>query len=170
MGDSTQYTVNNQMVNATLMNIADSPTNVQLPGQRLQQRRANARMALGLESVHPSLDGSGLHPPFLFPEGSPTRPSLSIELTPTPQKLENLSCAPTVPAPTRVQVCTRTRRSPACPSSARVTTSPPCTPPSFVTGEWTALQPVQQRRTGVGKDARLSTVAATRTGTCRQPS
>lgn len=32
MGDTTQYTVNNQMVNATLMNIADSPTNVQLPG------------------------------------------------------------------------------------------------------------------------------------------
>lgn len=28
----TQYTVNNQMVNATLMNIADNPTNVQLPG------------------------------------------------------------------------------------------------------------------------------------------
>lgn len=34
MGDATQYTVNNQMVNATLMNIADSPTNVQLPGER----------------------------------------------------------------------------------------------------------------------------------------
>lgn len=32
MGGSTQYTVNNQMVNATLMNIADNPTNVQLPG------------------------------------------------------------------------------------------------------------------------------------------
>jgi len=32
LGDSTQYTVNNQMVNATLMNIADNPTNVQLPG------------------------------------------------------------------------------------------------------------------------------------------
>lgn len=32
MGEATQYTVNNQMVNATLMNIADSPTNVQLPG------------------------------------------------------------------------------------------------------------------------------------------
>lgn len=32
MGESTQYTVNNQMVNATLMNIADNPTNVQLPG------------------------------------------------------------------------------------------------------------------------------------------
>ena len=32
MGLSTQYTVNNQMVNATLMNIADNPTNVQLPG------------------------------------------------------------------------------------------------------------------------------------------
>merc|ERR1719460_2512165 len=31
MGGSTQYTVNNQMVNATLMNIADNPTNVQLP-------------------------------------------------------------------------------------------------------------------------------------------
>lgn len=32
MGNTTQYTVNNQMVNATLMNIADNPTNVQLPG------------------------------------------------------------------------------------------------------------------------------------------
>lgn len=32
MGDTTQYTVNNQLVNATLMNIADNPTNVQLPG------------------------------------------------------------------------------------------------------------------------------------------
>ena len=32
LGESTQYTVNNQMVNATLMNIADNPTNVQLPG------------------------------------------------------------------------------------------------------------------------------------------
>merc|ERR1719316_2145420 len=31
MGGSTQYTVNNQMVNATLMNIADNPTNVELP-------------------------------------------------------------------------------------------------------------------------------------------
>lgn len=30
MGDTTQYTVNNQMVNATLMNIADNPTNVQV--------------------------------------------------------------------------------------------------------------------------------------------
>ena len=33
MGGATQYTVNNQMVNATLMNIADNPTNVQLPGE-----------------------------------------------------------------------------------------------------------------------------------------
>merc|ERR1719484_7262 len=33
MGGSTQYTVNNQMVNTTLMNLADNPTNVQLPGQ-----------------------------------------------------------------------------------------------------------------------------------------
>lgn len=32
MGLGTQYTVNNQMVNSTLMNIADNPTNVQLPG------------------------------------------------------------------------------------------------------------------------------------------
>ena len=32
MGLGTQYTVNNQMVNATLMNIADNPTNVQMPG------------------------------------------------------------------------------------------------------------------------------------------
>jgi len=32
LNETTQYTVNNQMVNATLMNIADNPTNVQLPG------------------------------------------------------------------------------------------------------------------------------------------
>lgn len=29
---TTQYTVNTQLVNGTLMNIADNPTNVQLPG------------------------------------------------------------------------------------------------------------------------------------------
>ncbi|TXG57758.1 hypothetical protein EZV62_015587 [Acer yangbiense] len=32
LGGITQYIVNNQMVNATFMNIADNPTNVQLPG------------------------------------------------------------------------------------------------------------------------------------------
>jgi len=37
MGSATQYTVNNQMVNATLMNIADNPTNVQLPGVYKQE-------------------------------------------------------------------------------------------------------------------------------------
>ncbi|CAN0926538.1 Ribulose bisphosphate carboxylase/oxygenase activase 2, chloroplastic [Linum grandiflorum] len=37
LGGTTQYTVNNQMVNATLMNIADNPTNVQLPGQYNKQ-------------------------------------------------------------------------------------------------------------------------------------
>ncbi|KAL9428996.1 hypothetical protein AB3S75_030906 [Citrus x aurantiifolia] len=37
MGGTTQYTVNNQMVNATLMNIADNPTNVQLPGMYNQE-------------------------------------------------------------------------------------------------------------------------------------
>jgi ribulose bisphosphate carboxylase small subunit len=30
--EGTQYTVNTQLVNATLMNVADNPTNVQLPG------------------------------------------------------------------------------------------------------------------------------------------
>lgn len=37
LGRTTQYTVNNQMVNATLMNIADNPTNVQLPGMYSKQ-------------------------------------------------------------------------------------------------------------------------------------
>ncbi|HEY9749576.1 MAG TPA: ribulose bisphosphate carboxylase small subunit, partial [Allocoleopsis sp.] len=32
MDQATQYTVNTQLVNGTLMNIADNPTNVQLPG------------------------------------------------------------------------------------------------------------------------------------------
>jgi hypothetical protein len=35
--DTTQYTVNTQLVNATLMNIADNPTNVQLPGSYNQE-------------------------------------------------------------------------------------------------------------------------------------
>ncbi|KAF3449102.1 hypothetical protein FNV43_RR09826 [Rhamnella rubrinervis] len=37
LNGTTQYTVNNQMVNATLMNIADNPTNVQLPGMYNKQ-------------------------------------------------------------------------------------------------------------------------------------
>lgn len=44
MGGTTQYTVNNQMVNATLMNIADSPTNVQLPG--MYNKEDNARVPI----------------------------------------------------------------------------------------------------------------------------
>jgi hypothetical protein len=44
MGSGTQYTVNNQMVNATLMNIADNPTNVQLPGVYKNVRPARATL------------------------------------------------------------------------------------------------------------------------------
>ncbi|XP_039144509.1 ribulose bisphosphate carboxylase/oxygenase activase, chloroplastic-like [Dioscorea cayenensis subsp. rotundata] len=44
MGGTTQYTVNNQMVNATLMNIADCPTNVQLPG--MYNKQENARVPI----------------------------------------------------------------------------------------------------------------------------
>ncbi|XP_066337695.1 ribulose bisphosphate carboxylase/oxygenase activase, chloroplastic [Miscanthus floridulus] len=44
MGGTTQYTVNNQMVNATLMNIADNPTNVQLPG--MYNKVDNARVPI----------------------------------------------------------------------------------------------------------------------------
>ncbi|KAH9570581.1 hypothetical protein CY35_02G048400 [Sphagnum magellanicum] len=44
MGGTTQYTVNNQMVNATLMNIADNPTNVQLPG--VYNKDENARVPI----------------------------------------------------------------------------------------------------------------------------
>eukprot|EP00252_Welwitschia_mirabilis_P014425 TRINITY_DN316_c0_g3_i1.p1 TRINITY_DN316_c0_g3~~TRINITY_DN316_c0_g3_i1.p1 ORF type:complete len:478 (+),score=98.08 TRINITY_DN316_c0_g3_i1:513-1946(+) len=44
MGATTQYTVNNQMVNATLMNIADNPTNVQLPG--MYNKQDNSRVPI----------------------------------------------------------------------------------------------------------------------------
>ncbi|CDP14353.1 unnamed protein product [Coffea canephora] len=44
LGDTTQYTVNNQMVNATLMNIADNPTNVQLPG--MYNKQENPRVPI----------------------------------------------------------------------------------------------------------------------------
>lgn len=44
MGGTTQYTVNNQMVNATLMNIADNPTNVQLPG--MYNKQENRRVPI----------------------------------------------------------------------------------------------------------------------------
>ncbi|KAK3031913.1 hypothetical protein RJ639_036709 [Escallonia herrerae] len=44
MGGTTQYTVNNQMCNATLMNIADNPTNVQLPG--MYNKEENPRVPI----------------------------------------------------------------------------------------------------------------------------
>ncbi|KAB2596161.1 ribulose bisphosphate carboxylase/oxygenase activase [Pyrus ussuriensis x Pyrus communis] len=44
LGGTTQYTVNNQMVNATLMNIADNPTNVQLPG--MSNKEENPRVPI----------------------------------------------------------------------------------------------------------------------------
>ncbi|ERN08004.1 ribulose bisphosphate carboxylase/oxygenase activase, chloroplastic isoform X1 [Amborella trichopoda] len=44
LGGTTQYTVNNQMVNATLMNIADNPTSVQLPG--MYNKEDNARVPI----------------------------------------------------------------------------------------------------------------------------
>nr|QAB04969.1 Rubisco activase 2 alpha isoform [Oryza brachyantha] len=44
MGGTTQFTVNNQMVNATLMNIADNPTNVQLPG--MYNKEENPRVPI----------------------------------------------------------------------------------------------------------------------------
>ncbi|KDO69145.1 hypothetical protein CISIN_1g012383mg [Citrus sinensis] len=44
MGGTTQYTVNNQMVNATLMNIADNPTCVQLPG--MYNKEENPRVPI----------------------------------------------------------------------------------------------------------------------------
>ncbi|RQP01564.1 hypothetical protein POPTR_016G101100v4 [Populus trichocarpa] len=43
-GGTTQYTVNNQMVNATLMNIADNPTSVQLPG--MYNKEENPRVPI----------------------------------------------------------------------------------------------------------------------------
>ncbi|KAG5583853.1 hypothetical protein H5410_044287 [Solanum commersonii] len=43
-GRTTKYTVNNQMVNATLMNIADNLTNVQLPG--MYNKQENARVPI----------------------------------------------------------------------------------------------------------------------------
>lgn len=44
LGGTTQYTVNNQMVNVTLMNIADNPTNVQLPG--MYNKQENPRVPI----------------------------------------------------------------------------------------------------------------------------
>ncbi|KAF9595628.1 hypothetical protein IFM89_001501 [Coptis chinensis] len=44
LGGTTQYTVNSQMVNATLMNIADNPTNVQLPGMYNKEENPRVRI------------------------------------------------------------------------------------------------------------------------------
>ncbi|KAL8233568.1 hypothetical protein R6Q59_019668 [Mikania micrantha] len=44
MVGTTQYTVNNQMVNATQMNIADNPTNMQLPG--MYNKEENPRVPI----------------------------------------------------------------------------------------------------------------------------
>ena len=44
MGGTTEYIVNNQMVNATLMNKADNPTNVQLLG--IYNKQDNPRVPI----------------------------------------------------------------------------------------------------------------------------
>nr|QIT07159.1 chloroplast ribulose bisphosphate carboxylase/oxygenase activase 1 transcript variant X4 [Rhododendron hainanense] len=49
LGGTTQYTVNNQMVNATLMNIADNPTNVQLPG--MYNKEENPRVPIVVTGI-----------------------------------------------------------------------------------------------------------------------
>ncbi|XVF75293.1 hypothetical protein PTKIN_Ptkin13bG0175600 [Pterospermum kingtungense] len=59
MGGTTQYTVNNQMVNATLMNIDDNPTNVQLPG--MYNKEENPRVPI----IVTGNDFSTLYAPFI---------------------------------------------------------------------------------------------------------
>nr|APJ38046.1 rubisco activase [Populus trichocarpa] len=59
LGGTTQYTVNNQMVNATLMNIADNPTNVQLPG--MYNKEDNPRVPI----IVTGNDFSTLYAPLL---------------------------------------------------------------------------------------------------------
>ena len=44
MGGTTRYTLNNHVVNATLMNIADNPTNVQLLG--IYNKQDNPRVPI----------------------------------------------------------------------------------------------------------------------------
>ena len=44
MGGTTRYTLNNHVVNSTLMNIADNPTNVQLPG--MYTKKYNPRVPI----------------------------------------------------------------------------------------------------------------------------
>lgn len=53
MGGTTQYTVNNQMVNATLMNIADNPTNVQVAGYVLQASLNYLHVVVSIISAFP---------------------------------------------------------------------------------------------------------------------
>jgi hypothetical protein len=90
MGLQTQYTVNNQMVNATLMNIADNPTNVQLPGVYKEETiprvpvictgewgaavagcRQGARLQQPAPSHTPTTLGSSLNTPHHHPTTSP---------------------------------------------------------------------------------------------------
>ncbi|KAE8673770.1 Ribulose bisphosphate carboxylase/oxygenase activase 1 [Hibiscus syriacus] len=59
MGGTTQYMVNNQMVNTTLMNIADNPTNVQLPG--MYNKEDNPRVPI----IVTSNDFSTLYVPLI---------------------------------------------------------------------------------------------------------
>nr|AGZ15382.1 ribulose bisphosphate carboxylase/oxygenase activase 1 [Phaseolus vulgaris] len=59
LGGTTQYTANNQMVNATLMNIADNPTNVQLPG--MYNKEENPRVPI----IVTGNDFSTLYAPFI---------------------------------------------------------------------------------------------------------
>lgn len=83
MGGTTQYTVNNQMVNATLMNLADNPTNVQLPGSYSNVRwdwplSLPPKPAPARRSHQPSSSAT----PARFVTVSPRRPPASQEPCP----------------------------------------------------------------------------------------
>jgi hypothetical protein len=122
MGESTQYTVNNQMVNATLMNIADNPTNVQLPG--VYKNETIPRVPIVCTGAHGwEGNGGGLVCWELLLLGWFRRVVVAVffggEVPPVPSATPSLTHTPVAPAPSpSVCVCT-----------LQVTISRPCMPP-----------------------------------------
>ena len=134
MGAGTQYTVNNQMVNATLMNIADNPTNVQLPGvyknvspslplHRSQERIA--RCSVCLFSTPGNVCSSCLAKTCAWCGCKADGNGFADHKLSSPGKVLGARdcCA------LSWEHCACRRRSPVCPSCAQETTSPPCTRP-----------------------------------------
>jgi hypothetical protein len=127
MGDATQYTVNNQMVNATLMNIADNPTNVQLPGVYKEETipRVPIICTGAARWRGRGRRGAGRRPQTLTPRPPLCTPPPALTRRASRWLLTSLDPPPPPPTPPQVTTSPRSTRPSSATAAWRSTTGTP---------------------------------------------